>query len=38
MDAWHLATAALTIQTLAEPGEEIGFASLETMRNPPSPP
>jgi predicted nucleic acid-binding protein len=27
MDAWHLATAALTIRMLAEPGEEIGFAS-----------
>lgn len=27
MEAWHLATAALTIPTLAEPGEEVGFAS-----------
>ena len=27
MDAWHLATAALTVPTLAEPGEEIAFAS-----------
>ncbi len=27
MDAWHLATASLTIPTLAEPGEDIGFAS-----------
>ena len=26
-DARHLATVALTIKTLAEPGEEIGFAS-----------
>lgn len=27
MDAWHLAAASLTIPTLAEPGEQIGFAS-----------
>ncbi len=27
MDAWHLATAALTLPVLAEPGEELGFAS-----------
>jgi predicted nucleic acid-binding protein len=33
MDAWHLATAALTIQTLAEPGEEIGFASRDDAQS-----
>ena len=27
MDAWHLATATLTVPTLAEPGEPIAFAS-----------
>lgn len=27
MDAWHLATASLTVPPLAEPGEEIAFAS-----------
>ncbi len=27
MDAWHLATASLTIPTLAEADEEIAFAS-----------
>lgn len=27
MDAWHLAVAALAIPPLAEPGEEIAFAS-----------
>ncbi|HEY8739625.1 MAG TPA: type II toxin-antitoxin system VapC family toxin [Candidatus Dormibacteraeota bacterium] len=27
MDAWHLATAALTLPALAEPGEDAGFAS-----------
>lgn len=27
MDAWHLATAVLTLPTLIEPGEEAGFAS-----------
>jgi len=33
MDAWHLATAALTIKTLAEPGEEIGFASRDDAQS-----
>jgi predicted nucleic acid-binding protein len=33
MDAWHLATAALTIRTLAEPGEEIGFASRDEAQS-----
>ncbi|HEY2665877.1 MAG TPA: type II toxin-antitoxin system VapC family toxin [Actinomycetota bacterium] len=33
MDAWHLATAALTIKTLAEPGEEIGFASRDEAQS-----
>jgi hypothetical protein len=27
MDAWHLATATLTVPTLAEPGEPVAFAS-----------
>jgi hypothetical protein len=27
MDAWHLATATLTVPALAEGGERIGFAS-----------
>lgn len=27
MDAWHLATATLTIPALAEPGEPVAFAS-----------
>jgi predicted nucleic acid-binding protein len=27
LGAWHLATAALTLARLAEPGEEVGFAS-----------
>ena len=27
MDSWHLAVASLTIPALAEPGEEIAFAS-----------
>ncbi len=27
MDAWHLAVAQLTVPPLAEPGEQIGFAS-----------
>jgi uncharacterized protein len=27
MDAWHLATASLTLSSLAEPGEELAFAS-----------
>ena len=27
MDAWHLAAASLTVPPLAEPGEEIAFAS-----------
>jgi hypothetical protein len=27
MDAWHLATATLTIPPLAEPGEPTAFAS-----------
>ena len=33
MDAWHLATAALTIKTVAEPGEEIGFASRDDAQS-----
>ena len=33
MDAWHLASAALTIKTLAEPGEEIGFASRDDAQS-----
>jgi len=33
MDAWHLATAELTIRTLAEPGEQIGFASRDEAQS-----
>jgi len=33
VDAWHLATAALTIRTLAEPQEEIGFASRDDAQS-----
>ena len=32
MDAWHLAVAALTLPSLAEPGEEQGFATREGIR------
>jgi predicted nucleic acid-binding protein len=33
MDAWHLATAGLTIRSLAEPGEEIAFASRDETQS-----
>lgn len=33
MDAWHLATATLTIRMLAEPGEEIAFASRDDAQS-----
>jgi predicted nucleic acid-binding protein len=33
MDAWHLATAALTIRALAEPGEETAFASRDDAQS-----
>lgn len=33
IDAWHLATASLTIRVLAEPGEEIGFASRDETQS-----
>ena len=32
MDAWHLSVASLTIPGLAEPGEEIGFASRDEAK------
>lgn len=32
MDAWHLATATLTIPTLAEPGEPIAFDSRDEQQ------
>jgi len=33
MDAWHLATAALTLPALVEPGEETGFASRDEAQS-----
>ncbi len=33
MDARHLATAALTLPILAEPGEEVGFASRDDAQS-----
>ena len=33
MDAWHLATAALTLPSLTEPGEEAGFASRDDAQS-----
>jgi hypothetical protein len=32
MDAWHLATAALVLPDLAEPGEELGFATRDAAQ------
>lgn len=32
-DAWHLATAALVLPTLAEAGEEVGFASRDRAQS-----
>jgi predicted nucleic acid-binding protein len=32
MDAWHLATAALVLPDLAEPGEELGFATRDASQ------
>ena len=33
MDAWHLAVASLAIPMLAEPGEEVGFASRDVAQS-----
>ncbi len=33
MDAWHLATAVLTVPDLAETGEETGFASRDAAQS-----
>jgi predicted nucleic acid-binding protein len=33
LDAWHLATAAIVLPTLAEPGEDVGFASRDRAQS-----
>jgi predicted nucleic acid-binding protein len=33
MDAWHLATAILVTPSLAEPGEEVGFATRDQAQS-----
>lgn len=33
MDAWHLAVAGLVLPALAEPGEEVGFASRDQAQS-----
>ncbi len=33
MDAWHLAVAALTLPSLVEPGEDLGFASRDEAQS-----
>jgi len=33
MDAWHLATATLIAPSLAEPGEEVGFATRDQVQS-----
>jgi len=33
MDAWHLATALLAAPSLAEPGEEVGFATRDEAQS-----
>ena len=33
MDAWHLATATLIAPSLAEPGEEVGFATRDRAQS-----
>ncbi len=33
LDAWHLATAAIVAPTLAEPGEDVGFASRDRAQS-----
>jgi hypothetical protein len=33
INAWHLATAALTIRILTEPGEEVAFASRDEAQS-----
>ncbi|HLI43206.1 MAG TPA: type II toxin-antitoxin system VapC family toxin [Acidimicrobiales bacterium] len=33
MDAWHLAVAILTLPSLAEPGEDVGFATRDVAQS-----
>lgn len=33
LGAWHLATAAIVSPTLAEPGEDVGFASRDRAQS-----
>ena len=33
MDAWHLAMAVLTLPSLAEPGEDVGFATRDEAQS-----
>ncbi len=33
MDAWHLAVAILTLPSLAEPGEDVGFATRDEAQS-----
>jgi len=33
MDAWHLAVAVLTLPSLAEPGEDVGFATRDEAQS-----
>jgi hypothetical protein len=33
MDAWHLATAILTLPALAESGEQMGFATRDEAQS-----
>ena len=33
MDAWHLAVAILTLPTLVEPGEDVGFATRDEAQS-----
>lgn len=33
MDAWHLAVAALTLPSLVEPGEDVGFATRDEAQS-----
>lgn len=33
MDAWHLAVAVLTLPGLAEPGEDVGFATRDEAQS-----
>jgi hypothetical protein len=33
MDAWHLAVAVLTLPSLVEPGEDVGFATRDQAQS-----